>query len=70
MHETTARRRITAEASPPEPVGAPGKTSTHKAVCAKCLRPLDIWPDGTVLHQDARFDMAVFPEHHEAVELP
>ena len=48
----------------------PYKFATHKAVCAKCLRPLDIWPDGAVLHQDARFDLAVFPEHHEAVELP
>ena len=70
MYETTARRRLTVEASPTEPMRTPGKTRTHKAVCAKCLRPLDIWPDGMVLHQDARFDMAVFPEHHEATELP
>lgn len=46
----------------------PGRQGTHKAVCATCLRPLDIWPDG-VLHKDARFDMTCSPDHHEAIEL-
>jgi hypothetical protein len=57
------------EVNPPTGLQQPtGLSRTHKAVCAKCLRPLEIWPD-KVLHKDARFDLACFPEHHEAVEL-
>jgi hypothetical protein len=70
MHETTARRRISVGTGPPGPAVAPTKVRAHKPVCATCLRPLDIWPDGTVLHKDARFDLAFFPEHHTATELP
>jgi len=70
MHETSARRRITVETGPAGPVAVPVRTGVHRAVCATCLRLVDVWPDGTVLHQDARFDMAFFPEHHTATELP
>jgi|GEM_PF-5880817 hypothetical protein len=68
MLEATARRHLATE-TPSQPA-LQRRQRTHRPVCAKCMRPLDIWPDGTVLHQDARFDLAVFPEHHEPVELP
>ena len=63
-----APRRLVEDQEGCDGTATPYKIATHRAVCATCLRPLDIWPDG-VRHRDARFDLACFPEHHEAKEL-
>ena len=65
-----ARKHISTEALFNKQDEAKQHARPHKPICATCRRPLDVWPDGTVLHKDARFDMATFPEHHKAVELP
>jgi hypothetical protein len=66
--ELRARLSPGGAAGGPGPAGGTGKQRFYRAVCATCLRPLDIWPDA-VRHQDARFDIDGFPFHHEAVEL-
>ena len=54
--------------TPVEPHGESSCDRPYRLICAICRRPVDRWPDG-LRHGDARFDVAVFPRYHEAVEL-